>query len=566
MSNNPYLAHYFGEALEDNLGDVAYDAAANFAYFPNAVHMSHRVFRPSKVFQPTPEVSGTGGDLFRSDGGSAADVLQSTPATEGAYPSSTLDIPPLRNYVLDKPPRPESGPEVPTDGDCEVTHLLRKDLLEPTAATSTDVEALEWDLMIEKSRAAIKQARELLTHECGPYIGAERVSSPQNYSTVLTPASPKTASSVTISAQTAGSDDNVASQFRFTEEDENWCPGSKDRNLNSSSSYASGLVEGPHPAPASGAEMGPMTNTKEAGELLSSPEPHMPTSTLPMTEVKAQTMTTPSQPLHNLPTVTEARCVLLTPNPNAAACLAKRLTRRPPPALAVSEEDFSTTSGAPAVVGKVNGETGRAIMYAESVPTPYQSVERNHRKKERSRKIDGTLVSSLGSVLEQFARSLQARGIGNGCRDYHDSNSWDANCVKLEPVQQTENELKEKKSKCGAEPNERRGRKHCIPPPQVLVGSAPLVGASCAFPGDHYGAFIRAVPTSELPVVNADFYSNVSRRASSVRRTGNGVAPAAPSYARPTESWLCKGVQLSGGEYGDNNGVIDVKEMSGGCP
>nr|CCC92939.1 conserved hypothetical protein [Trypanosoma congolense IL3000] len=556
MKSNPYLMRYFGDTLEDVSDNCEYDAAANFAYFPNAKHMTQRIFKPSETKKPSEAaMHDEGTSRPHSDGVSFLEAQEDeekvTAMGWAPAPIPPNELAPCGHYVVDKPPLLPSSSRPPTEAVPKDVHEVSVTPV-PAASTSPEqVETVDWDLMIERSRLAIEQAKELLRQECGKLFDDTDSHSPAAQRACTSPDSAQSIDSMVVSPQTVESDCNFASYAQNFSSDANELM-SNNRRLDFDEPLE--MTVRPH-------EVG---STLKLTTLESLPIEEQPQEVNSNAAVSQPTINplalgasgvNGEEPMAS-PAITlpvETKCVLLGPNPDVAACIAKRLTRRPPPALTVHKYCNPETLPRAAVAEVTNRSAEEGPGCSELISSPNDRMIGTHRLNEHINRYSVTTVAPGRDTIRQCSHNLRnphAHPARHSSREV-------ARGVWKE-AQPGTNEMEGSHRGRNGPPQGSRGRVLQIPAPQVLVGNSPQCSTNMLVAGDQRGgSFVRTLPTSELPVVNADFHSSVVRRSGSVTRSSVSGAMAPPRYARPTESWLCKGLQLCD-DYSGPHGVKDV--------
>ncbi|ESL05556.1 hypothetical protein TRSC58_06790 [Trypanosoma rangeli SC58] len=534
MRKNPYLAHYFGAALDSSC-EQEVNAATGFVHFPNSKHMTQRVFRPSRGLELSKEPHTP---VRTPTSNLTAGIRMPTTEALGGFPSSP---PEWRNRL------PPLSPSTSLRSTSAELYTSRRDLLHSDIATTPSdspenirtsqtpqhlnavitIEAPGWDPTIRQSHAALAQVNEILDMDKKTSAVAPPILS----------GVPGIVASGERQEETEG--EPQASLTKVPREGELTPPGPT-----SSCVPMSSVAVGRHTVDASissesltalkAAEVFPQglvldASPREEGEdILPSPT----SSFAPTNRVGSRP--DPSAFQKSVASVPfQTKCLVLTPNPDAAACALKRCSRRPPYVLATQNRE-SAVPGAPAVHEKE--------PHVVSAERPRSQPNGENKKSKKRNKNDGLIpVASLYGILERLANVVRAQSDVRPVDSGSGARRLDASTELLHSLN-TSIENRQSSGMNRKNPSMRAP----IVEPRVLMGDAPRVEGNELFVNDHHEALKSVLPTSQLQPVGVTLHHPVpiQRRAASARRPSFNRAPGTPSYALPTESWLCKGVEL----------------------
>ncbi|KAH9601505.1 hypothetical protein LSM04_002984 [Trypanosoma melophagium] len=235
-------------------------------------------------------------------------------------------------------------------------------------------------------------------------------------------------------------------------------------------------------------------------------------------------------------TIPEAKCLVVTLNPNSAECLAKRLTRRPSYAFAFQKNHNS-------IVSDLN-EHPRipCVVVEEKLVSKSRSKEQKlgSSSKEKKKKEEGVIsVASLYGILERLADVVHPRSV-----DPVGSNSKKTSLDTSHERRRNPNDsIEDHRERGGLQ--KRDNTRRFVPTPQVIVGSAPHINNNEPVVGNDVNIPSGVLPTSQLAKCGVSPHRIVPQRAPSARRTSFNRTSGTPGYALPTESWLCKGAEIS---------------------
>ncbi|EAN99666.1 hypothetical protein, conserved [Trypanosoma cruzi] len=537
MRKNPYLAHYFGAALDSSFEEEGINAAANFAYFPNSKHMTQRVFCPSRESELS---NGSSTAVCTPPSNVTPGIRVAATRARDGFPSSPPE------YTNRLPPLPLSASrrstpvEVYTDRqnsfytDLSITRsnspmgIRTHQTPEHPSIEVFNRGAPGWGSMIRQSHAAVAEVRELL--------GAEKA----------TPAASMPVANGVISAvESDGGQNEVGTETKVSPatslyEGENTRTGTTssyvpmscaehhpvDVSLVPQSTIALPSAEATSQRPAPNAS----SQEEEKNIVTNSISSHdAPNKIGHRPDPPALQQSTASVPL-------QVKCFVLTLNPDAVACALKRLSRQPPYVYAMQNNE-STVQGESNMPEKVSPvvSTGR--------PKSRSHGERKKSKSKGQDRKDGVIsVASLYGILERLADVVRPQSESR-CVDSNEKRG------DLDGSFQPPHSLNvsgEKGERIDTYCKERSMREPVVAP-KVLMGNAPRIEGRDFPLNDHREAFNSIVPTSQLQSVGVNVQRPLyrQRRTSSARRPSASRAPRTPSYALPTESWLCKGAELN---------------------
>ncbi|ORC91945.1 putative UDP-Gal or UDP-GlcNAc-dependent glycosyltransferase [Trypanosoma theileri] len=486
MRQNPYLAHYFSASPDTSAEDaVAEFGGHNGPTFVHSRHMQQRVFRPSS----------RGGAL------TAACTPPSTPS--GGRP-------PL------SPGGSRHSTPVETNGK-QHSHVAMfvngiQDGLRNVSPRQGKVESVtNWDSMIRHSHEVIAQAKELLNIENASEVDDVGRSSTQ---------------AVHTASQTS-----LKKEEEQQEQREQKIP---DKVINDNLAHSKTMTKAEETSKEPSSVV--LQEEKEVkvdkgGVLLNSKTVGMQ-SNLPVSNNYDENAT-------KIPLVSatpEAKCLVVTLNQNSAECVAKRLTRRPSYAFAFQKNRNS-------IVSDLNDHPKIPYLVAEEKPVSKpHSKEKNPRSssKEKKKKKEGVIsVASLYGILERLADVVHPRYV-----DPVGSNSKNISLdISHERRRSFNNSVEDRRAL--DETRKRDHARHSVPTPQVLMGSAPRINVNETVVGNDIDVSNGMVPTSQLAMCGVNPHRVFPQRAPSARRSSFNRTSKTPGYALPTESWLCKGSELS---------------------
>lgn len=549
MPKNPYLAHYFGTALDysDNEGEIGVNANKNFSYFPTAKHMTQHVFHPLRGVVPVNEScpavctppSGVTADLSHMARASGDRSLSCPPSSscppsvanewknrlpsllpqESRFSTSlemcTKQLGPLHNGV--------SPSDADSSGNCRSQEPLRH-----SSVVTVDKEPSSWDSMIRQSHAAIFRVKELLDYD--KEIPAATNSCPTN---VLD--APQLDAEQN-ERETRQVENEKVGDFPLTPLSSCISVSTVDRQdcaaTNQQPSVKSALVE---TTPQGSVDVLSLENKE--GNGAASP---MQTSRPLFDLVKPHSV----DGVGNLqrPTLSDplkAKCLVLTLNSDAPACAAKRLSRRPPktvltPSLCTGGQ-YEASAARPSIISPAAS--------AEMPTSSLRDGKRRSRHKKRGSREGVISVNSLYGILERLADVVHPRLVGGGTQV--DSESRKAVSDACDGALYCRDFLSEN---CRVTDIDGRGNtlKQTVQAPKVLMGNAPRLEKKETAVGDRCEALNSTFPTSQLPSVGVGQHhtSLIQQRTSSARRRSLSRLQKTPRYALPTESWLYKGAEL----------------------
>ncbi|EKF31875.1 UDP-Gal or UDP-GlcNAc-dependent glycosyltransferase, putative [Trypanosoma cruzi marinkellei] len=537
MRKNPYLAHYFGAALDSSFEEEGINAAAHFAYFPNSKHMTQRVFCPSRESE-------------RSNGSSTAVCTPPSNVTPGirvvatrardGFPSSPPE------YTNRLPPLPLSASRrsTPVEVSTDRQNSFHTDLSIARSNSPMGIcthqtperpsleifnrEAPGWGPMIRQSHAALAEVRELL--------GAQKA----------TPAvSMPVANGVISAVESDGGHNEVGTELKVspatslyewentkTVTTSSCVPMSCAENHSVDVSLVPQSTVALPSAEVTSQRPAPNVSSREEEKSIvpnSTSSPDAPKEIVHRPDPSALQQSAASAPL-------QVNCFVLTLNPDAVACALKRLSRQPPYVSTIQNNE-STVQGESNVPEKVP-----PVVSTERPKSQFHCEKRKSKSKGRDRKDGVISVASLYGILERLADVVRPQPEGRSVDSSEKKGELDG---PFQPPRSL-NVSGEKGERPDTYSKERSMREPVVAP-KVLMGNAPRIEGGNFPLNDHREAFNSIVPTSQLQFVgvNAQRPLYRQRRASSARRPSVSRAPRTPSYALPTESWLCKGAELN---------------------
>ncbi|RNF03241.1 putative UDP-Gal or UDP-GlcNAc-dependent glycosyltransferase [Trypanosoma rangeli] len=531
MRKNPYLAHYFGAALDSSC-EEGVNAATGFVHFPNSKHMTQRVFRPSRGLEPSKEPHTP---VHTPTSNLTAGIRMPTTEALGDFPSSP---PEWRNRL------PPLSPSASLRSTPVEMYTTRRDSLHSDIATTPSdspeniyasqtpqhlnavikIEPPGWDPRIRQSHAALAQVNKILDMD-------------KKTTAVAPPILGGVPGVVTSGERQEEAEGEPQVSLTKTPCEGELIPPGSTSSCAPMSSVGRHTVDASVPSESltalKAAEVSPHglvldASPREEGEYI---VPSPTSSSAPTNRVGSHPDPSAFQKsVASFPFQT--KCLVLTPNPDAAACALKRCSRRPPYVSATQNRE-SAVPGGPAV-----HEREPPVVSAER---PCSQPNGDEKSKKRN-KNDGLIsVASLYGILERLANVMRAQP------DVHlvDSNGAPRRLdASSEPQHSLNTSIENRQS--GRMNRKDPSMRTPTVEPKVLMGNAPRVEGNDFFVNDHHEALNSVVPTSQLQPVGVTLQRPVpiQRRAASARRPSLNRAPGMPSYALPTESWLCKGVEL----------------------
>ncbi|RNF18946.1 putative UDP-Gal or UDP-GlcNAc-dependent glycosyltransferase [Trypanosoma conorhini] len=553
MRKNPYLAHYFGAALDSSCEEEVVNASTNFVFFPGPKHMTQRVFRPSRGPEPSKEPRTP---VRTPPSNLTAGIRMPTAVARDGFPSSppewTNRLPPLSPSASLR----STPVEVYTGG----RNLLHSDIAAtpsestmkvcisqplPPSNVAVRAEAPGWDPIIRQSHSALAQAKQLL-----------------DVNTQASDAATPILNGV-LSTVTSGERQREREEVPHVSPTKTPCEGeltlpgpTSSCTLLSSAERHTLDVNVPLQSPkvstsAEASPQAPVVNAspREEGEDI---VPSPMSSSLPTNWVSSRPDLSALQQ-SVAPAPLQTRCLVLMPNPDAAACALKRWSRRPP-FVSPTPNRESAVSIRPTV-----HEREPFVVSAERPHSRAQGRKKKSASRERNRGDGLISVSSVYGILERLADVVRPQSDSN----HVDSNGATGRLAASTEPRQSLNASIENRQSGGTHRKDRLTREPNVEP-KALMANAPRIEGDDFFANDQREALNSVVPTSQLQPVGVTLQRSLpmQRRASSARRPSFSRAPRTPSYALPTESWLCKGAELDEGHV-DSSCILEGNKTKG---
>nr|CCC50571.1 conserved hypothetical protein [Trypanosoma vivax Y486] len=547
MRQNPYLAHCFGAVLDESNECGEYQAEASLHHFSHSGHAACRKSDSQRGVTPMEELH------LSQEMPHLHPTQDSRVWQESAVLSSKTCMPlqetrmTLQNGMQQSPSAglglsnlqspPQEWPQFQSDSTAPTSiaavERIHGSTIESTIEAAPGV-ASGWRNRIEGTRLVIAQARELLDREL-PYLHSELSENVTRICSVSTDTAVSSLATCSAPSSIATTGEGGCERAFMA------CNGTVPVVT-----YSELPGEGVTVASENYDEVAHLSNTTSVRSPLKRGSQETTGKDTGFVQLVRKDVDSPRASL-DMESLTEAKCVLLSLNPDVAGCVAKRLTRRPPARMLFQEKGHLVVpSGLRPLqeVGNIPGRTAEQPTVVPHTTTAEQPAankrdDGKHMKAKGRRRRDKPLtVATLESLLEKLANVMQSRpplekGTDMDILETPEDVQQDLSTSRLCGVRDFSDGQQKKPAP-----------KQLMPPPRVVLGNAPIIATVVAPEEDHFASYGR-VSTSELPVVNVGLNGMSQRRVSNVRHSGSSRAVRAPSYARPTESWLCKGVLLS---------------------